>query len=217
MFKKALRRSFGRDRSTERSNVDRAMLKSKPGSLHSDGSAQITPQGNSSEAAENEISSVPQKPSLGTARPVGSPKVSMSSVEVPIHASRKTAAQPASSGKGLSTPEKAMSALQVASDEFTKNFERFQAKHKQFVSLDDDISSAIVNADTVADPVLSALAFKQHISNVLAITERKAELSQAKWPNKVGSFLVSLYPVIRIAVGLGTTAAEVCALMEAER
>jgi len=45
----------------------------------------------------------------------------------------------------------------------------------------------------------------------------EAELSQAKWPNKVGSFLVSLYPVIRIAVGLGTTAAEVCALMEAER
>ena len=210
MFKNALRRTFHcRDRSTERSKLDSARPNPKPGSVHADRSAHTTMQ--DSEVAANENSDVSQRASLSIATAVGNVEndLSVANPEPIDGPSETTATHAASGGKGPSTPEKAMLALKVASDEFTKNYERYQAKHKQFVSLGDNISRATLNADTVGDPFLSAMAFKQHISSVVAFTERKAELSSAKWPNRVGAFLVSLYPVMRIAVGLGATAAEV--------
>lgn len=103
----------------------------------------------------------------------------------------------------------AISALKLASEEFTVNYEKYQAKNQQFLNLNDEINSVILIADAGKEIFFSATVFKQHISKVLEVTTRKEEFSKARWPNKVGAFLVSLYPVVRIAIGVVTTAAEV--------
>ena len=116
----------------------------------------------------------------------------------------------ASTGVQNASPQdKAIIALNLASDEFTVNYKKYQDKHKEFLSLEGDIDRAIVSADSGTEIFLSATLFKGQISKVLEVAARKAELSKAKWPNRVGAFLGSLYPVMRIAIGIASSAAEV--------
>jgi len=114
-----------------------------------------------------------------------------------------------SRGQGDSPREKAISTLKLASEEFTSNYEKYQKKHREFMNISNEINSAILMSDTGRDISFSITVFKQQIANVVESTCRKQEISKAKWPNRVGTFLISLYPVVKIAVGLATAAGEV--------
>jgi hypothetical protein len=114
--------------------------------------------------------------------------------------------QPAGSSKALRE-------LRKVSERFRHNYERFLAKHDQFLTLNNEIDSAIQVAEVGTEISYSAAIFKKHISNVLEVNNRKEEYSNTKWPSKVGRLLGALYPVVKITIGITTTVAEVCSFV----
>jgi hypothetical protein len=57
----------------------------------------------------------------------------------------------------------------------------------------------------------SAQIFGNEITSVLEVTAKKQKLSQSKWTGKLGVFLITLYPIAKISLGIAGAAAEVAA------
>lgn len=206
MLRKSLRRIFNRgDSSAERSKGHHVHPESECSTDQSGATTRTrTPTSNTPVEAKTATPELSEGGSVAravTSTPLQQVHVQSSALPVPNDRSENTKIDP--------SRQKAISTLKLASEEFTINYEKYQKKHREFMNISNEIDSAILVSDTGMDISFSITVFKQQISNVVESTCRKQEISKAKWPGRVGAFLISLYPVVRIAIGLGTTAAEV--------
>src|SRR5579859_8152395 len=210
MFRKALRRTFHRgDSSAERSKGHHAPPESECSTDQS--RATLTAWTPTSSTPVEAKTATPELAEGGSVLRVvaSTPLQQDQSSTLPVLNDRSAQLEVISRGQGDPSREKAISTLKLASEEFTTNYEKYQKKHREFMNISNEINSAILMSDTGRDISFSITVFKQQIANVVECTCRKQEISKAKWPNRVGTFLISLYPVVKIAVGLATTAAEV--------
>jgi hypothetical protein len=104
---------------------------------------------------------------------------------------------------------RSLSELKNAVADFKAHYELFAKNHEGFVRIDDAIYPALEKATKNQDMKCSAQIFGEEITTVLKIRERKKELSNATWTGKLGKFLMSLYPVAKLSLGLTSVVAEV--------
>ena len=104
--------------------------------------------------------------------------------------------------------EKTQTELRAVSAKFVENYEKFLAKHKQFVRVDREVMGAIEDTGATDFPRFS-ITLKQHIETVLQIRRSKEEASHSKWHIQVVRFLGALYPIAQISIGVTTAIADV--------
>jgi hypothetical protein len=105
----------------------------------------------------------------------------------------------------------ALSQLGAAVDKFEKHYGNYAKKNKlHMVQNLNEVQAALTKAKGEKDFKLSAQIFENEITHVLQVNAKKQELSQSKRTGKVCNFLVKLYPIAKLSLGLTESAAEVC-------
>lgn len=107
--------------------------------------------------------------------------------------------------------ELAQAELKTASESFDANFHKYLAKNTGIVTFDVEINTALHASHSENDIQQSANQFRQQLNKVIHVRSQNAELASHKWYNKVGSFVLSLYPAVRMTLGVTSEIAGVAA------
>ena len=105
--------------------------------------------------------------------------------------------------------ELAQAELKTASESFDANFHKYLAKNTSIVTFDAEINAALHASHQDDDIQQSAKQFRQQLNKVIHVRSQNAELASHKWYNKVGSFVLSLYPAVRMTLGVTSEIAAV--------
>jgi len=106
---------------------------------------------------------------------------------------------------GLQTAQQ-LSELDKALDHFEKNCKQFS---KKYILIDDDLENLFQSGNKGDDLKHMAKIFGDNVSTTIKAVEKKQTITQGKWTNQVGQFLIKLYPVASLACGLTAAAADV--------
>lgn len=107
--------------------------------------------------------------------------------------------------------------VSVALQELTSSVNRFEQHYEYFAKRNRlhlvqlEVDAALSKAKEERDFRRSALVFGNEITSVLEATAKKQKLTHSKWTHKLGAFLITLYPIVKLSLGLAGAAAEVCA------
>jgi len=92
--------------------------------------------------------------------------------------------------------------LKAVSETFDLNFHKFATKNTSFITFDAEIKSALAASHSETTIQLSAKQFRQQLSKVTQLNAQKSGLASHEWYNNVGSFVLSLYPAVRMTLGV---------------
>lgn len=98
--------------------------------------------------------------------------------------------------------------LNDAVREFKENYEKFAAKNKQFLLLEDEFGDMLQIIESKGHFQSSAKLFEHQIQITQQAIERKQK-SISLWTNKLGTFLKKIYPVVKLSSNFIITVAEV--------
>jgi len=107
---------------------------------------------------------------------------------------------------------RALSELKKATLMFQGHYTGFGKKNPLYLQVDDDVCEAIEKAGRENNIKRSAELFGKEISSTIQVTDKKNDLSRAKWHGKLAIFMSKVYPVARLSLRLTSTAAEVLSL-----
>jgi hypothetical protein len=106
--------------------------------------------------------------------------------------------------------------LTIAASEFRQNYELFVSKHRQYITLHDEIDLAARRADSETCASISAEIFSNRIVTVLETMQAKEETTGTrKWTRKLGAFLKKVYPIAKLCIGVTSSFAEASNLYSA--
>jgi len=109
--------------------------------------------------------------------------------------------------------ERAQIELRAVSQAFDDNFRKFiGTKNVSLVTFDAEIKSALDASGSGTTVQLSAKRFRQQLNKVIQLNTQRSELASQKWYNQVASFVLSLYPAVRLTLGVTSDVAGVVAL-----
>jgi hypothetical protein len=101
------------------------------------------------------------------------------------------------------------SELTIAALEFRQNYELFTSKHRQYITLQDEIDLAARRAESETNPGISAEIFSKRIVTFLEAVQAKEESTPShKWTRKLGTFLKKVYPIAKLCIGVTSSFAE---------
>jgi len=121
--------------------------------------------------------------------------------EIPVFASEGSSRPPEIGNRALKE-------LRSALAQFSENYQRFADKHRQFVRVQEGVELAFIQAENINDMANAAQVFRSEINKTMEILNEK-EHSRKSWPRKLGEFLASIYPVLRLSLCLASAIAEV--------
>jgi hypothetical protein len=106
-------------------------------------------------------------------------------------------------------PTKGQIDLKSAVKQFETNYLKFAKNHKEFITIEDDLYSALQLAQHETNIYRSAELFRKEISNVLSVRSLKENAGRKKAMSRVGRFLGKLYPVANVSLRLAGVISEV--------
>jgi hypothetical protein len=92
--------------------------------------------------------------------------------------------------------------LKAVSETFEANFRKFLKKNANLVTFDTEIESLLQASHSETNIQLSARQFRQQVNKVTQLHSQGVELASHKWYSKVGSFVLTLYPAVRMSLGV---------------
>jgi hypothetical protein len=96
----------------------------------------------------------------------------------------------------------------IAASEFRQNYELFTSKHRQYITLQDEIDLAARKAESETSPSISAEMFSNRIVTFLEVLQAKESTPSLKWTRKLGAFLKKVYPIAKLCIGVTNSFSE---------
>jgi hypothetical protein len=109
--------------------------------------------------------------------------------------------------------EAAQVELRAISESFDANFHKVLTKNANLRTFDAEVKSALDASHLETNIQQSAKRFRQQLNKVIQLRSQNAELASHKWYNKVESFVLALYPAVRLTLGVTSDIAGVLAYM----
>jgi hypothetical protein len=107
--------------------------------------------------------------------------------------------------------EAAQVELRAISELFDANFHKVLTKNANLRTFDAEVKSALDASHSETNIQLSAKRFRQQLNKVIQLHSQNAELASHKWYSKVESFVLALYPAVRLTLGVTSDIAGVLA------
>jgi len=103
--------------------------------------------------------------------------------------------------------EIARAELKDVSEAFDTNYHKFLSRHATLVTFDAEVKGALNTSHSEANIQVSAKLFRHQLNKVSQSYARSKE--HLNWHKKVGNFVASLYPVVRLTLGVTSDVAGV--------
>jgi len=112
------------------------------------------------------------------------------------------------------TDDEPASELQDAIIKFQKTYEKFSKKNSEYHLVEEDFDQAFEDTGKEPDIRQAAEVFRRKIQSVVQTLEKRKKSAETKWTSRLGGFLIKLYPVARLSLGLTAGIAKVTLLLE---
>jgi hypothetical protein len=109
---------------------------------------------------------------------------------------------------------RALAELNTAISEFRDNYGKFAASNQKFLTVHNDVQSALDKAQSETDIKRSAEIFGDSIFQMMRVTERKQQISDSKWTGKLINFLKKVYPVAQVSLTVIGSVGQVISFVE---
>ena len=103
--------------------------------------------------------------------------------------------------------------LNTISKAFKVNFQKFIIKDTSLITFDAELQSALVASFSEDSIQLSTREFRQQLKKITQINVQRSEFASRKWYKKVGSFVMSLYPAVRMTLDVIANLTEIFATL----